>query len=90
MLLRQRELASGHRTVRQASLAGVHAPWRAGLVALLLDLAEDSGVDGAGGRAFPIEIDALYCDVIVQRWEQFTGLKAERIAAPEETAHAER
>jgi hypothetical protein len=25
-----------------------------------------------------MEIDALYCDVIVQRWEEFTGKKAER------------
>lgn len=29
-------------------------------------------------RAFLMEIDPLYCDVIVQRWERFTGLKAER------------
>ena len=38
-----------------------------------------------GRRAFLMEIDPLYCDVIVQRWEQFTGKKAERVAA-EETA----
>jgi DNA modification methylase len=25
-----------------------------------------------------MELDALYCDVIVQRWEKFTGRKAER------------
>jgi hypothetical protein len=25
-----------------------------------------------------MELDALYSDVIVQRWEQFTGRKAER------------
>jgi hypothetical protein len=25
-----------------------------------------------------MEIDALYCDVIVQRWEKFTGGKADR------------
>ena len=30
-------------------------------------------------RAFLMEIDALYADVIVQRWAQFTGQKAERI-----------
>jgi len=36
-----------------------------------------------------MEVDALYCDVIVQRWEQFTGRKAERIAAVEEATHAE-
>jgi hypothetical protein len=29
------------------------------------------------------------CDVIVQRREQFTGQKAERIAAREDAAHAE-
>ena len=28
-----------------------------------------------------MEIDPLYCDVIVQRWEKFTGKKAERITA---------
>jgi DNA modification methylase len=29
-------------------------------------------------RAFLMEIDALYCDVIVQRWQEFTERKAER------------
>ena len=33
-----------------------------------------------GRRCFVIEIDALYCDVIVQRWQGFTGREAERIA----------
>jgi DNA modification methylase len=32
-------------------------------------------------RALLMEIDALYCDVMVQRWEQFTGKKADRAAA---------
>ena len=30
-------------------------------------------------KAFLMELDALYCDVIVQRFENFTGLKAKRI-----------
>jgi DNA modification methylase len=30
-------------------------------------------------RAFLMELDPLYCDVIVQRWEKFTGGKPERI-----------
>ncbi len=34
-------------------------------------------------RAFLMELDTLYCDVIVQRWENFTGRKAERIVAQE-------
>jgi DNA modification methylase len=34
----------------------------------------------AGRRAFMMELDPHYCDVIVNRWEQFTGRKAERIS----------
>ena len=32
-----------------------------------------------GRRGFLMEIDPLYCDVIVRRWETFTGQKANRI-----------
>lgn len=32
-------------------------------------------------RCYGMEIDPIYCDVIVKRWEQFTGQKAERIQA---------
>jgi len=32
-------------------------------------------------RAFLMELDALYCDVIVERWRQFTGRNPERKAA---------
>ena len=35
-----------------------------------------------GRRAFLMELDPLYCDVIVKRWEEFTGRKAEREKAP--------
>jgi len=34
-----------------------------------------------GRKAFLMEIDPLYADVIVQRWEQFTGRKADRTEA---------
>ena len=34
-----------------------------------------------------MELDELYCDVIVKRWEEFTGKKAERIS-PKETPAA--
>ena len=38
-------------------------------------------------RAFLMEIDPAYCDVIVQRWEEFTERKAERV--PFESANAD-
>jgi DNA modification methylase len=39
------------------------------------------GAEQTGRQAFLIEIDRPYCDVIVQRWEHFTGCKAERKGA---------
>jgi DNA modification methylase len=49
----------------------------------VLDLFGGSGstliaAEQTGRRAFLMEVDALYCDVIRTRWEQFTGKKAER------------
>lgn len=29
-------------------------------------------------------IDPIYCDVIIRRWEEYTGQKAERITSAEE------
>ena len=39
------------------------------------------GCEQTGRRAFLMELDQAYCDVIVERWEKFTGRKAERIEA---------
>jgi len=36
------------------------------------------GAEQTGRHAFLMELDPLYCDVIVSRYEQFTGKKAER------------
>jgi DNA modification methylase len=52
----------------------------------VLDLFGGSGstliaAEQTGRRAFLMEIDAHYCDVIVRRFEQFTGKKAERLRA---------
>jgi DNA modification methylase len=49
----------------------------------ILDLFGGSGstliaAERTNRRAFLMEIDPLYSDVIVQRWEQFTGKNAER------------
>lgn len=52
----------------------------------VLDLFAGSGstliaCEQAGRKAYSMEIDPLYCDVIVQRWEDFTGETAERISS---------
>ncbi len=39
------------------------------------------GAETTNRRAFLMEIDPLYCDVIVQRFEQLTGTKATRVPA---------
>ena len=49
----------------------------------VLDLFGGSGstliaAEQTGRRAFLMEVDALYCDIIRTRWEKFTGTKAER------------
>ena len=49
----------------------------------VLDLFGGSGstlvaCEQLGRRAFLMEIDPAYCDVIVRRWEEFTGQKGER------------
>ena len=54
----------------------------------VLDLFGGSGstliaAEQTGRRAFLVELDQLYCDVIVSRWEGFTGRKAQRTAAAE-------
>jgi DNA modification methylase len=55
----------------------------------VLDLFGGSGstliaAEQTNRKAFLMELDPLYCDVIVERFEKFTGKKAERIAATEE------
>jgi len=49
----------------------------------VLDLFGGSGstliaAEQTGRRAYLMELDPLYCDVIVARWQQFTGQRAER------------
>jgi DNA modification methylase len=52
----------------------------------VLDLFGGSGstliaAEQTGRRAYLMELEALCCDVIVQRWQQFTGHQAERRSA---------
>jgi DNA modification methylase len=51
----------------------------------MLDLFGGSGstliaAEQTGRKAYLMELDPLYCDVIVRRFEEFTGKKAERAA----------
>jgi len=60
----------------------------------VLDLFGGSGstliaAEQTGRRAFLMELDPLYCDVIVQRWEKFTGRKAERAGGRQRDSQAE-
>ncbi|MBL8757945.1 MAG: chromosome partitioning protein ParB, partial [Phycisphaerae bacterium] len=73
--LTEKPVELARRAIEYSSAAGQH----------VLDLFGGSGstliaaeMAGAGRRAFLMELDPLYCDVIVQRWETFTGKKAER------------
>jgi len=64
------------RAMQYSSLAGEN----------VLDLFGGSGstliaAEQTGRHSFLLELDTLYCDVIVQRWEKFTGRKAQRITA---------
>ena len=57
----------------------------------VLDLFGGSGstliaAEQTGRKAHLMEIDPAYCDVIVQRWEGFTGKKAERLSAHADAA----
>jgi site-specific DNA-methyltransferase (adenine-specific) len=52
---------------------------------LVLDLFAGSGstllaCEQTARSAFAMELDPKYCDVIVNRWENLTGLKAELIS----------
>ncbi|HQL76553.1 MAG TPA: DNA modification methylase, partial [Phycisphaerae bacterium] len=60
------------RAIQYSSLAGEN----------VLDLFGGSGstligCEQTGRHAYLMELDPLYCDVIVKRWEQFTGQKAQ-------------
>ena len=73
-----------HRETRRTGDAG--HPILIGAGENVLDLFGGSGstliaCEQTSRKAFLMELDPLYCDVIVQRWEQFTGKQAQRQGA---------
>ncbi|VTS04912.1 DNA modification methylase [Tuwongella immobilis] len=73
--LTEKPVELAERAIEYSTQAGEH----------VLDLFGGSGstliaAEKTGRRAFLMEIDSLYCDVIIQRWEQFTGKKATRMS----------
>jgi DNA modification methylase len=75
-----------HLTEKPTELAGRALRYSSRPGENVLDLFGGSGstliaAEQAQRRAFLMEMDPAYCDVIVQRWEKFTGRNAERIVA---------
>jgi DNA modification methylase len=80
-----------HLTEKPVELAARAIQYSSRIGENVLDLFGGSGstliaCEQTSRKAFLMELDPPYCDVIVQRWEQFTGRKAERIAAKEAAA----
>lgn len=74
--LTEKPVELARRAIEYSSRPGEH----------VLDLFGGSGstliaAEMTGRRAYLMELDPLYCDVIVARWEQFSGKKAERLSA---------
>ena len=72
-----------HLTEKPVELAVRAMQYSSRLGENVLDLFGGSGstliaAEQAGRRAFLMELDPPYCDVIVQRWENFTGKTAQR------------
>jgi DNA modification methylase len=72
-----------HLTEKPVELAARAMEYSSKVGENVLDLFGGSGstliaAEQTGRKAFLMELDPLYCDVIVQRYEQFTGQKAAR------------
>ena len=81
---KEREDTGGHATPKPLALCsrGIKSSSRDG--EFVLDVFGGSGstliaCEQLGRKCFMMELDPHYCDVIIARWEKFTGKKAEKI-----------
>jgi DNA modification methylase len=70
-----------HPTMKPVNLVQRMIEWSSSAGEVVLDLFGGSGstmiaCEKTGRKARLMELDPKYCDVIVQRWEEFTGKKA--------------
>jgi len=75
-----------HLTEKPVELAALAIQYSSKSGQNVLDLFGGSGstliaCEQHGRKAFLMELDPLYCDVIVQRWEKFTGRKAKQVSS---------
>jgi DNA modification methylase len=82
----QTAVGMSHNTEKPVELAARAMQYSSRPGENVLDLFGDSGstliaAEQTGRKSFLMEIDPLYCDVITQRRSNFTGKKAEGIAA---------
>jgi DNA modification methylase len=80
-----------HLTEKPVELAARAMQYSSRVGENVLDLFGGSGstliaAEQTGRQAFLMELDALYTDIIVSRWEKFSGRKAERVPAKEVAA----
>jgi DNA modification methylase len=78
-----------HLTEKPVELAVLAIQYSSRIGENVLDLFGGSGstliaCEQTERKAYLMELDAPYCDVIVERWEKFTGRKAERISSAQE------
>jgi DNA modification methylase len=77
-----------HLTEKPVELAARAMQYSSRIGENVLDLFGGSGstliaCEQTSRKPFLMELGPPYCDVIVQRWEKFTGRKTERVAAVE-------
>jgi DNA modification methylase len=81
---KERETVGGHVTPKPLELCERVINSSSEKNEIILDFFLGSGstliaAEKLNRKCYGMELDEKYCDVIIERWEQFTGLKAEKI-----------